>query len=61
MKHERSRADGERELEHVRGEMEKLNEDMYNQASDVSGSKRKVEEAQGVRIIQNNMRESQVC
>ncbi|OJJ03493.1 hypothetical protein ASPVEDRAFT_42955 [Aspergillus versicolor CBS 583.65] len=45
-KHENSRVDAEKELAHMAEELEKLNEDVANQASDASGWKQKVDEAQ---------------
>ncbi|KKK20217.1 hypothetical protein AOCH_005760 [Aspergillus ochraceoroseus] len=45
-KHENAGADAEKELGHVAEELEKLNEDVANQASDASGWKQKVEDAQ---------------
>jgi structural maintenance of chromosome 4 len=58
-KHEKSRADAEMELEHVCDEMVKLNDDIDNQASNMSGSRQKVEEAQQVGIMRDNMGEMQ--
>ncbi|OJZ90700.1 hypothetical protein ASPFODRAFT_123709 [Aspergillus luchuensis CBS 106.47] len=46
VKHQNSRADAEKELEHVIEELEKLNADVANQANDASGWKQKVEEAE---------------
>lgn len=48
VKHQNSRADAEKELEHVTEELEKLNADVANQANDASGWKQKVEEAEEV-------------
>ncbi|KAL4920968.1 hypothetical protein BDW62DRAFT_152897 [Aspergillus aurantiobrunneus] len=52
-KHENSREDAEKELAHVAEELEKLNEDVTNQASDASGWKQKVDDAQDVSIIRS--------
>ncbi|KAK1147400.1 Structural maintenance of chromosomes protein 4 [Aspergillus melleus] len=46
VKHQKTRADAEDELQHVAEELEKLAEDVANQDSDASGSRQKVEEAQ---------------
>jgi structural maintenance of chromosome 4 len=50
MKHQKARAEAEKELERVAEGLEKLNEDVENQASDASGWKQRVEEAQEVRV-----------
>ncbi|KAH2988618.1 hypothetical protein KXW58_005904 [Aspergillus fumigatus] len=46
MKHQKARAEAERELEQVAEGLEKLNADVENQANDASGWKQGVEEAQ---------------
>lgn len=48
VKHGKSRRDAEKELEHVAEELERLNDDVQNQANDASGSRQKAEEAQEV-------------
>lgn len=48
IKHEKSRADAESELEHVREDIERLDEEARSQAKAVSGIKQKTEEAEEV-------------
>ena len=55
MKHQKARAEAERELEQVAEGLEKLNADVENQANDASGWKQGVEEAQEVRVQQSPM------